>query len=309
MLSTATVNPSTIFNHSPNYTIRHILNRHSLLPSTFSLLSKSNPYSSFFPYRPLCVRANDSAQLFDYESKLTKESIVSQHLKIAIVGFGNFGRFLAATLVCQGHSVLAYSYSDHSATARNLVYCSSKTPTTYARSIPNCSSAALSSLTSSLSKNSPKLLLELLPSDFDVLCTHSMFGPKFASDGWTGLSFVFKKLRILDEEHRVSRCEKFLNAFFREGCRMVEMSCEDHDRYAAGSQILEGLMLESTPINTKGYQSLLGLVENTAGDSFDLYFGLFMFNKNSLEMLEKLDLAFLDLRKQAIARLHHVVRN
>ncbi|XLT00801.1 hypothetical protein HN51_050152 [Arachis hypogaea] len=95
------------------------------------------------------------------------------------------------------------------------------------------------------------------------------------------------------------------------------MSCEDHDRYAAGSQlithtagrILEGLMLESTPINTKGYQSLLGLMENTTGDSFDLYFGLFMFNKNSLEMLEKLDLAFVDLRKQVIAWLHHVVRN
>ncbi|KAL4299428.1 hypothetical protein S245_058872 [Arachis hypogaea] len=120
MLSTATVNPSTPFNHSPNYTIRHILNLHSLLPSTFSLLSKSNPYSSFFPYRPLCVCANDSAQLFDYDSKLTKESIVSQHLKMAIVGFGNFGRFLAATLVCQGHTVLAYSRSDHSATARKL---------------------------------------------------------------------------------------------------------------------------------------------------------------------------------------------
>ncbi|KAL4299425.1 hypothetical protein AHAS_Ahas17G0099600 [Arachis hypogaea] len=106
-----------------------------------------------------------------------------------------------------------------------------------------------------------------------------MFEPKSVSDGLTGLPFVFEKLCIRDEEHRVSRCEKFLNAFVREGCRMVEMSCEDHDRYAAG------------------YQSLLGLVENTAGDSFDLYFGLFMFNKNSLEMLEKLDLAFVDLRK------------
>ncbi|KAL4299422.1 Arogenate dehydrogenase 2 [Arachis hypogaea] len=120
MLSTTTLNPSTPFNHSPNYTIRHILNRHSLLPSTFSLLSKSNPYSSSFPYTPLRVRANGAAQLFDYESKLTKESIVSQHLKIVIVGFSNFGWFLAAALVRQGHSVLAYSRFDHSATARKL---------------------------------------------------------------------------------------------------------------------------------------------------------------------------------------------
>ncbi|KAL4321067.1 hypothetical protein AHAS_Ahas14G0073400 [Arachis hypogaea] len=225
-------NPSTPFNHSPYYTVQGIFNRHSLLPSTFSLLSKSNPYSSSSTYRSLHVRVIDTAQLFDYKSKLAKEFTVSQHLKIAI-----------------------------------------------------------------------------------VLCTHPMFGPKSASDGWTGLPFIFEKVRILDEKHRISRCEKFLNAFVREGCRMVEMSCEDHDCYAAGSQlithtvgrILEGLMLESTPINRKGYESLLGLVENTAGDSFDLYYGLFMFNKNSLEMLEKLDLAFEDLRKQLIARLHHVL--
>jgi arogenate dehydrogenase (NADP+) len=51
------------------------------------------------------------------------------------------------------------------------------------------------------------------------------------------------------------------------------------------------------------------LVQNTSGDSFDLYYGLFMFNKNSLEMLERLDLAFEDLRKQLIAHLHDVVRN
>jgi hypothetical protein len=68
------------------------------------------------------------------------------------------------------------------------------------------------------------------------------------------------------------------------------------------------LKLESTPINTKGYESLLDLVENTSGDSFDLYYGLFMYNRNVLEMLERLDLAFEDLRKQLFGRLHEVVR-
>jgi len=97
---------------------------------------------------------------------------------------------------------------------------------------------------------------------------------------------------------------------------MVEMSCADHDKLAAGSQfithtvgrVLEMLTVKSTPINTKGYESLLNLVENTCGDSFDLFYGLFMYNKNSLEMLERLDFAFEDLRKQLMARLHDVVR-
>ncbi|RYR04363.1 hypothetical protein Ahy_B06g084068 [Arachis hypogaea] len=132
-----------------------------------------------------------------------------------------------------------------------------------------------------------------------------MFRLESAPNGWTGLSYVFENVRIFDEEQRVSRGENVLNGFAREGCRIGEMSCEDHDHYTTSLQfithivgrILERLMLESMPINTKGYKSLLGLVENTVGYIFDLYYGLFMFNKNFLEVLEKLDLTFWDLRK------------
>ncbi|XLT62884.1 hypothetical protein S245_020800 [Arachis hypogaea] len=57
--------------------------------------------------------------------------------------------------------------------------------------------------------------------------------------------------------HHVSCCEKFLNAFSKQGFRMVKMSCKDHDGYAAVSElithivgrILEGLMPESMLIS------------------------------------------------------------
>jgi len=39
------------------------------------------------------------------------------------------------------------------------------------------------------------------------------------------------------------------------------------------------MALESTEINTKGYESLLALVNNTSNDSFELYYGLFMYNQ------------------------------
>lgn len=160
------------------------------------------------------------------------------------------------------------------------------------------------------------VLLDVLPHDFDIICSHPMFGPQSAKHGWDGLYFVYENVRIGNEENRVNRCKKFLEIFEREGCKMVEMSCQEHDKYAAESQflthtvgrVLEMLKLESTPINTKGYESLLDLVENTSGDSFDLYYGLFMYNRNVLEMLERLDLAFEDLRKQLFGRLHEVVR-
>ncbi|XP_020226578.1 arogenate dehydrogenase 1, chloroplastic [Cajanus cajan] len=311
----------------------------SLPPSIRRLKLHNVPNAvSSHTHRPLRIRAMDAAQPFDYESRVAQQFHDSQKLKIAIVGFGNFGQFLAQTLVRQGHTVLAHSRSDHSRAARQLGVTFFANPHDLCEEHPEvillCSSIISTQrvlLTLPLQrlkrstlfvdvlsvKEFPKtLLLHALPSDFDILCSHPMFGPESASHAWTGLPFVFEKVRIADEDHRLARVDKFLDVFAREGCRMVEMSCAEHDRFAAGSQfithtvgrVLEMLMLESTPINTKGYESLLNLVDNTARDSFDLYYGLFMFNKNSLEMLEKMDFAFEDLRKQLMGRLHNVVR-
>ncbi|KAM3337179.1 hypothetical protein P3S68_032879 [Capsicum galapagoense] len=72
-------------------------------------------------------------------------------------------------------------------------------------------------------------------------------------------------------------------------------------------RVLEKLDLETTPINTKEYETLLNLVENTASDSFDLYYGLFMYNKNAMEELERLDLAF-EALKELFGHLHEVLR-
>lgn len=66
--------------------------------------------------------------------------------------------------------------------------------------------------------------------------------------------------------------------------------------------------LDSTPINTKGYESLLDLVQYTSSDSFELYYGLFMYNKNPMQQLERLDLAFESLKKELFGQLHDVLR-
>ncbi|XP_017411998.1 arogenate dehydrogenase 1, chloroplastic isoform X2 [Vigna angularis] len=322
----------------PSTSLPSTTTRRNLKPKALPF-SSSNAFSlRFRAHRPLRIRAIDAAQPFDYESRVAQQFHDAQRLKVAIVGFGNFGQFLARTLVRQGHTVLAHSRSDYTDEARKLGVTFFHNPHDLCEEHPEvillCSSIIstqrvlhtlpLHSLKRStlfvdvLSvKEFPKnLLLHALPSDFDILCTHPMFGPQSAPRAWTGLPFVFEKVRIGDDDSRIERCEKFLNIFAREGCRMVEMCCADHDMFAAGSQfithtvgrVLEMLMLESTPINTKGYETLINLVENTAGDSFDLYYGLFMFNKNSLEMLERLDFAFEDLRKQLMGRLHGVVR-
>jgi hypothetical protein len=45
--------------------------------------------------------------------------------------------------------------------------------------------------------------------------------------------------------------------------------------------MLGAMQLGSTDINTRGFEALLQLVENTNHDSFDLYYGLFLYNANA----------------------------
>lgn len=254
------------------------------------------------------------------------------------MGFGNFGQFLAKTMVHQGHTVIAYSRSDYSEAAQRLgvsffsnaddlceehpdviLLCSSILSTeSVLKSLPLHRLKRNTLFVDVLSvKEFPRVLfLQNLPLDFDILCTHPMFGPESGKNGWNGLSFVCDKVRVGSDELRQARCDQFLGIFAQEGCLMLEMSCAEHDWHAAGSQFithtmgrtLEKLQLESTPINTKGYETLLNLVENTAGDSFDLYYGLFMYNVNAMEQLERLDLAFDSLKEQLFGRLHGVLR-
>ncbi|XP_010250266.1 PREDICTED: arogenate dehydrogenase 2, chloroplastic-like [Nelumbo nucifera] len=287
----------------------------------------------------LRIRAIDAAQPYDYEAKINDRFEKRTKLKIAIVGFGNFGQFLAKTIVRQGHTVLVHSRSNYSDVARELgvvffsdpddlceehpeviLLCTSITSTeSVLRSFPVQRLKRNTLFVDVLSvKEFPRnLFLQILPLEFDILCTHPMFGPESGKHGWGGLKFVYDKVRIGSEKSRTNRCDHFLNIFAQEGCVMVEMCCAEHDRHAAGSQFITHTIgralsrfgLESTPINTKGYDTLLNLVENTEGDSFDLYYGLFMYNKNALEQLERLDMAFESLKKQLFGHLHDVLRN
>jgi arogenate dehydrogenase (NADP+) len=160
------------------------------------------------------------------------------------------------------------------------------------------------------------LLLGVLPEEVDILCTHPMFGPDSGKGSWEGLNFMYEKVRIGEEKDRQERVDSFLSIFRDEGCRMVEMTCEEHDRDAASTQFithsvgrtLGAMKLQKTDIDTKGYESLLSLVENTANDSFDLYYGLFLYNPNATEELERLEQAFDKVKRRLFSQLHEKLR-
>lgn len=305
----------------------------------------------------MSIRAVDAAQSFDYEHRLstlhssssattTKESRTLEKLgtysdlklKIGIIGFGNFGQFLARTMTRQGHTVIAHSRTDYTSVADSLNVKFFSDPHDLCEEHPDVVILCTSILSAeavirafplhrlrrstlfvdvlSVKEFPRNLFIQTLPREFDVLCTHPMFGPESGKDGWGGLPFVYDKVRMGDVESRIDRCNCFLEIFEKEGCKMVEMSCMEHDKHAASSQfmthtlgrVLSKLDLPVTPIGTKGYETLLSLVENTRKDSFDLYYGLFMYNKNSTDLLVNFEEAFDEVKKELFEKLHDVVR-
>ena len=66
--------------------------------------------------------------------------------------------------------------------------------------------------------------------------------------------------------------------------------------------------LTRTDIDTKGYESLMSLVENTTNDSFDLYYGLFLYNPNATQELERLEQAFDQVKRRLFQQLHDKLR-
>ncbi|KAL3921055.1 MAG: hypothetical protein SGILL_002953 [Bacillariaceae sp.] len=294
----------------------------------------------------------------------------SKPLKIGIIGFGRFGQFIARTFAKHG-SVVVTSRSDYTdvADAMGIKYVPLGDPESFlaqdldvvivATSIVSFESTVEQLVpflqkhvqtgkkgplvvdVLSVKEHAREIMLERLPEECDILCTHPMFGPDSGKNGWQNLNFVYEKTRVdkvvfdpdgsgtgtngpfseetfrdssgalhsIHEDNEahaeaMDRIERFLSIWEEEGCRMVPMSCKSHDEYAANSQFITHLMgrilgsqgLCKTPIDTKGFQSVLKLIDSTTADSFDLFYGLYKYNqKNSMMTIEQLQTAMEDV--------------
>ncbi|KAK6156054.1 hypothetical protein DH2020_010302 [Rehmannia glutinosa] len=262
--------------------------------------------------------------------KSTMSSPSDNSLKIGIIGFGPFAQFLVKTMIKQGHFIRATSRSDYTDLCNQLGISFFRDMNEFFESdndvILMCTSIlSLAQVIKSLPLNCLKqpalfvdvlsvkeyprdLMLQVLPHDSDVLCTHPMFGPESGRDGWNDLSFMFDKVRIRNE----TICSRFLQIFASEGCKMMEMTCEEHDRLSSRSQflthtigrVLAEMEIEPTPIDTKGFQKLIEVKESTSRDSFDLFSGLFIHNRFAKQQLRNLELAFETIKEQLIKRMN-----
>jgi exosome complex component RRP43 len=249
------------------------------------------------------------------EESIIKSEEIEETYVVGILGFGRFGQFLGKELV-KRFKVVATSRSSYEniANSYNIKWCNtlndffsnkldyliiSTSILSFEKIIKKVSHYNLKDTlvvdVCSVKTFPKEVMLKYLPR-CDLLCTHPMFGPDSGKISWAGLPFVYENVKITNNE----RANKFLNFFADKGCSMLELSCEKHDEYAASSQfithltgrVLSKMNLTSTPINTNGFNMLLGLIENTESDSFELFRGLYKYNKNSAYELQKVRMAF-----------------
>jgi len=321
-------------------------------------MSDSSDDSKAGKLEELKQREKELSRLLAAVRREKLDELRSRPLTIGIIGFGRFGQFIARTFASYGNVVVT-SRSDYTdiADAMGVKYVPLSNPKAFLEHDLDVIVVAVSILSFeatvqklapslreyldesdkkqgplvvdvlSVKEHARQIMLEELPPECDILCTHPMFGPDSGKDGWRGLNFVYEKTRIdsvildpsiagqgeeqfvdtqghihsvhEDSEAHVEgmdRMERFLSIWEEEGCRMVPMSCRDHDAYAANSQFITHLMgrilgqqgLSETPIDTRGFESVLKLVDSTTADSFDLFYGLYKFNQNSMDTIVKL---------------------
>ena len=254
-------------------------------------------------------------------------------LSLLIIGFGGFGQFLAKTLNKHCNKIIGCNKSDMSQVAADLG-CDYIPLADLEKFNPSLLievdiilftvsilsfEKVIKTLPSSLFRNklivdalsvkmhAKEVLLETLPHECDILCTHPMFGPVSGANGWQDLPFMFDKVRIRSQGQ--CRMEEFLSLWEREGCSMIEMTCEEHDLNAARSQFLTHFVgrvllemnLQSSPIDTVGYRSLHQLASNVGQNSFDLFQGLSQLNPHTEEVVVQF--------KDAIERVVHRLKD
>ena len=135
-----------------------------------------------------------------------------------------------------------------------------------------------------------KVMEEVLPEHVGIIASHPHFGPDSYSP------FRELKTTLFPVRDTYNRFAEIKHFFEDQSIRTVELSPEEHDKMAASSQGITHFIgrelneagVVSTQINTLGFTELLGVIEQTCNDSWDLFRDLQKYNPYTNEMIDKL---------------------
>jgi len=124
-----------------------------------------------------------------------------------------------------------------------------------------------------------------------AILTHPMFGPDSSKDGFDGLPMIMDRFKASEENYNFWK-----DFFLKKGLRIIEMSVQEHDQLAANSQgvthfigrLLEKFRFKPTEIDSLGAKKLQEIMGQTCNDSWQLFRDLQNFNPYTKAMRLKL---------------------
>ena len=228
--------------------------------------------------------------------------------EVGIIGFGRFGALLA-DILCNDFQVYCYDIKANiQSNNKNIIFSPLEkvakcdllffsVPIVFFEKsirnvIPYISDDTIVLDVLSVKSYSYRIMSKYLPKHIQILPTHPMFGPDSVKNGIKGLPFI---LCPVDETSDVTL--NFIREYLKRlGFKVIEMSCEEHDKITAYSlcttqligRIMDGIGIKHSDIGTENFKNLLKMKETAINDSFELFAGLQIYNPFAKEMREKL---------------------
>ena len=150
------------------------------------------------------------------------------------------------------------------------------------------------------------IMEKYLPKHVGILASHPHFGP----DSYSPFKELKTTLYPVRDIYR--RFDELKDVFESQSIRTVELTPDAHDKMAASTQgithfigrVLDETGVRSTQINTFGFNELLGVIEQTCNDSWDLFKDLQKYNPYTNKMIDKLIKKINKLHKEIIEDAH-----
>lgn len=215
--------------------------------------------------------------------------------KVAIVGFGRFGKVLHRLLKNDFELVVINRNNAKDIIKTDVIfYC---VPISSFESVIRSHREYFREnhlLIDVLSvKIHPKKIFEkyLKGSKTQAILTHPMFGPDSSKNGFNGLPMIMDKFKASEENFNFWK-----DFFVKKGLKIVEMSAQRHDQLAANSQgvthfigrLLEKFNFRPTEIDSLGAKKLADVMGQTCNDTWQLFNDLQSFNPYTKAMRIKL---------------------
>jgi len=212
--------------------------------------------------------------------------------KISIIGFGNFGKFLAENLISAGASVFVHDFKDKIKEARELgakfasleEACRNKiiilaVPMenfieTLNKIKDNLLPGTLVLDVCSLKIFACDAMNGILPKNIEIIGTHPLFGPQSARNSIGGM-----KIALVNVRSRKETFEKVKSFCKNLGLKVIVTSADEHDRQMASSQALthfigqvcKRINLQRVELSTKTFEDLMNIIEIIKNDTPALF--------------------------------------